>query len=120
MKDTTIEAILTFSSTIGLAALILFGLTVDRLVRILHDEYSEHWTRLGRPVGMLYIPRGVNWWQGIGSLLALVCESLFKTPEWVADKPELLFLVKRLRWCIALVIVSLVAGIALQRLPSLS
>ena len=119
MKDTTIEAILTFSSTIGLAALILFGLTVDRLVRILHDEYSEHWARLGRPVGMLYIPKGVNWLQGIGSLLALVCDSLFKTPEWVADKPELLFLVKRLRWCIALVMVSLVAGLALQRLPSL-
>ena len=84
MKDTTIEAILTFSSTIGLAALILYGLTVDRLVMILHDEYSEHWTRLGRPVGILYIPKGVNWWQGIGSLLALVCDSLLKTPRWLA------------------------------------
>lgn len=118
MKDTTIEAILTFSSAIGLAALILYGLTVDRLVSILHDEYTEHWTRLGRPVGMLYIPKGANWWQGFGALLALVCDSLFKTPKWLADKPDLLFLVKRLRWCIALVVVTLVAGLALQRLPS--
>ena len=46
MKDSTIEAILTLSSTVGLASLILYGLTVDRLVRILHDDYSEQWTRL--------------------------------------------------------------------------
>ena len=119
MKHTTVETILTFSSAIGLASLILAGLTVDRLIRILHDDHREHWTRLGRPVGMLYIPKGANWWQGIGSLLALVYDSLLKTPEWFADKRDLLFLIKRLRWCIFLVVVSLVAGLILQRLPSL-
>ena len=119
MKDTTIEAILTFSSTIGLASLILYGLTVDRLVRILHDDYREQWTRLGRPVGMFYIPRGAHWWQGMGSLLGLVCDVLVKTPKWLADKPDLLFLVKRIRWCIVLAVGSLIAGLVLQRLPSL-
>jgi hypothetical protein len=117
MKD-TIEAILTFSSTIGLASLILYGLTIDRLVRILHDDHSEQWIRLGRPVGMFYIPQDAHWRQGIGSLLGLVCDVLFKTPDWLTDKPDLLFLVKRVRWCIALVVASLLAGLALQRLPS--
>lgn len=118
MKDTTIEAILAISSTVGLASLILLGLTVDRLVRILHDDYSEQWTRLGRPVGMFYIPEDARWWQGFGSLLGLVCDVLVKTPKWLADKPDLLFLVKRVRWCIALAIVSIIAGLVLQRLPS--
>jgi hypothetical protein len=118
MKATTIEAILTISSTVGLASLILFGLTVDRLVRILHDDYSEQWIRLGRPVGIFYIPKGAHWSQGIGSLLNLVYDVLVKTPKWLADKPDLLFLVKRVRWCIALAVASLIAGLVLQRLPS--
>lgn len=117
MKDTAIEAILTLSSTVGLASLILYGLTVDRLVRTLHDDYSEQWTRLGRPVGVFYIPEGAHWCQGIGSLLGLVCDVLVKTPKWSADKPDLLFLVKRVRWCIALVVASIIVGLVLQRLP---
>jgi len=118
MRGTTIESILSLSSTIGLASLILFGLTIDRLVRILHDDYGEQWTRLGRPVGMFYIPQRANWWQGIGSLLGLVCDVLVKTPKWLADKPDLLFLVKKVRWCVALVVASIIAGLVLQRLPS--
>jgi hypothetical protein len=39
---------------------------------------------------------------------------LFKTPGWLADKPELLFLIKKVRWCIALVVLSLVTGILLR------
>ena len=119
MKATTIEAILTISSTVGLASLLLFGLTIDRLVRALHDDYNEQWIRLGRPVGISYVPKGAHWWQGIGSLLNLVFDVLFKTPTWLADTPDLLFLVRKVRWCIALAVVSLIVGLVLQRVPSL-
>ena len=37
-----------------------------------------------------------------------------KRQEWLAEKPELLFLIKKIRWCIALVVLSLVTGILLR------
>ncbi|HEY5811445.1 MAG TPA: hypothetical protein VIT23_02180, partial [Terrimicrobiaceae bacterium] len=86
MKATTMEAILTISSTVGLASLILFGLTVDRLVRMLHDDHSDWWIRLGRPVGIFYLPKDAPWGQGLGSLLSLIYDVLLKTPDWLADQ----------------------------------
>jgi hypothetical protein len=52
--------------------------------------------------------------QGMVAQLGLVCDVLFKTPEWLAEQAELLFLIKKIRWCIALVVLSLVTGIFLR------
>jgi hypothetical protein len=114
MNAATIDGILGFSSAVGLASLILYGLTVDRLVRMLHDHYKEEWMALRRPVGIFYIPENTTWGQGIVAQLELVCDVLFRTPEWLEENPELLFLIKKIRWCIALAILSLVVGLVLR------
>lgn len=116
MNHATIEGLLTFSSSIGLASLILYALTVDRLVKLIHQEHWEDWVDLGRPVGIFYIPQGAKWWRGMGAHLGLVCDVLVKTPAWFTDKPELLFLIKKVRWCVALAVLSVLAGFVLQRL----
>lgn len=118
MNQNTVEDLLTFSSTVGLASLILYALTIDRLVRALHDEHWEDWVDLGRPVGIFYIPQDAKWWQGMGAHLGLVCDVLVKTPVSFAEKPELLFLVKKVRWCVALAALSIITGFVLQRLAS--
>jgi hypothetical protein len=118
MSGTAIEGILTFSSIVSLASLILFALTVDRLIRILHESYRDDWSDLGRPVGILYIPEGADWRQGIVALLSLVCDVLVKTPGWLADKPNLRFLVTKIRWCIALIAASVLTGVGLQWVSS--
>jgi hypothetical protein len=118
LSRNTIEDLLTFSSTVGLASLILYALTIDRLVRTLHLEHWEEWVDLGRPVGIFYIPQDAKWWWGMGAHLGLVCDVLIKTPAWLAEKPELLFLVKKVRWCVALATLSIITGFVLQRLAS--
>ena len=35
-------------------------------------------------------------------------------PQWLAENPELLFLIKKIRWCIALAVLSLITGILLR------
>jgi hypothetical protein len=114
VNDATLEGILAFSSAVGLASLLLYCLTIDRLVRALHEDHPEEWIALRRPVGMFYVPENVNWTQGFVAQFALVCDVLFKTPQWLAEKPEPLFLVKKIRWCIALVVLSLVSGVLLR------
>jgi hypothetical protein len=110
----TLEGILAFSSAVGLASLLLYCLTIDRVVRTLHEDLREDWISLRRPVGIFYVPQNANWRQGMVAQLGLVCDVLFKTPEWLADKSELLFLIKKIRWCIAFVVLSLVTGILLR------
>jgi hypothetical protein len=110
----TLEGILAFSSAVGLASLLLYCLTIDRLVRMLHEDHREEWIALRQPVGMFYVPENVSWTQGIVAQLALVCDVLFKTPLWLAEKPELLFLVKKIRWCIGLLVLSLFTGVLLR------
>jgi hypothetical protein len=114
----TVDDLLTFSSMVGLISLMLYALTADRLVRMLHEEYWEAWADLGRPVGIFYIPQDAKWWHGMGAHLGLVCDVLVKTPAWFAEKPELMFLIKKVRWCIALAVLSIIAGFVLQRLSS--
>jgi hypothetical protein len=114
------EPILFLSSTIGLASFVLYLLTTDRFVRTLHEQYREEWNRTGRPVGWFYIPEGESWWPGVISLQKLVCDTLVQTPEWLCAKPDLLFLARRVRWCIALIVLSLLVGFVVQRLPSSS
>jgi hypothetical protein len=109
----TTEGILGFSSAVGLASLILYVLTIDRLVRMLREHYKEDWIALSRPVGIFYVPENTNWPQGMVAQLELVCDVLFKTPAWLAEKSELLFLIKKIRWCIALVVLSLLIGLVL-------
>jgi hypothetical protein len=110
----TLDGILAFSSAVGLASLLLYCLTIDRVVRTLYENRREDWIRLHRPVGILYVPENANWMQGMVAQLGLVCDVLFKTPEWLAEQGELLFLIKKIRWCIALVVLSLVTGIFLR------
>jgi hypothetical protein len=114
VNDTTLEGILAFSSALGLASLLLYCLTIDRLVRTLHEDHREEWIALRRPVGMFYVPENVSWTEGIVAQLELVCDVLFKTPRWLAEKSELLFLVKKIRWCTALVVLSLFTGVLLR------
>jgi hypothetical protein len=110
----TLEGILAFSSAVGLASLLLYCLTIDRVVRMLHEDRREDWIRLRRPVGIFYVPQNANWVQGMVAQLGLVCDVLFKTPEWLTEKTELLFLIRKIRWCIALTVLSLVTGILLR------
>jgi hypothetical protein len=110
----TLDGILAFSSAVGLASLLLYCLTIDRAVRILHEDHREDWINLRRPVGIFYIPENANWMQGMVAQVELVCDVLFKSPEWLAEKPELLFLIKKIRWCVALVVLSLVTGLLLR------
>ena len=110
MNAATLDGILAFSSAIGLTSLLLYCLTIDRLVRILHAEHREDWLNLRRPVGVFYLPESANWPQGMIAQLGLVCDVLFTTPQWLAEKPQLLFLIKKIRWCIALVVLSLLTG----------
>ena len=114
MNTATLEGILGFSSAVGLASLLFYCLTIDRLVRMLHENHKEEWVALRRPVGMFYVPDNANWAQGMVAQLGLVCDVLFKTPPWLAEKPELLFLVRKIRWSTALVVLSLVAGVLLR------
>jgi hypothetical protein len=114
VNPATLDGILAFSSGVGLASLLLYCLTVDRLVRMLHQEHREDWIALRRPVGMFYVPENVNWSQGIVAQLGLVCDVLFKTPPWLEEKRELLFLIKKIRWCIALAVLSLITGVLLR------
>jgi hypothetical protein len=116
MNQTTSEGLLAFSSAVGLASLILYALTIDRLIRMLRENHWEDWVDFGRPVGIFYIPRDAQWWRGMGAQFGLVCDVLIKTPAWFTDKPELLFLIKKIRWCIALAVLSVIAGLVLQRL----
>jgi hypothetical protein len=109
-----IENLLAFSSTIGLASLILYALTIDRLVKMLHDEHWEDWKEFGSPVGILYIPHDAKWRPGIAAQFGLVCDILLKTPAWFSEKPELMFLIKKVRWCLALAILSLIANFVLR------
>jgi hypothetical protein len=81
---------------------------------MLHQEHREDWIALRRPVGMFYVPENANWAQGIVAQLGLVCDVLFKTPVWLEEKPELLFLIKKIRWCIALAVLSLITGVLLR------
>jgi hypothetical protein len=113
-EDLMTDAILTLSSAVGLASLIFYLLTVDRLVRSLHEDYREEWNRIGQPVGLFYIPRTTSWWNGIVTLHALICDILIKTPSWLSGKPDLLFLVKRVRWSIVVLVISMVVGLALR------
>lgn len=115
MSETTIEGLLSFSSAIGFASLILYALTIDRLVRALHERHWKDWVDFGRPVGIFYISRDAKWWQGMGAHLGLVCDVLFKIPAWFSQKPELLFLIKKVRWCVSLAVLSIIAGFVLQR-----
>ncbi len=119
VNTATIEGILAFSSTLGLASLILYGLTMDRLVRMLHEHHKAIWNDLGRPVGILYVPHNARWSEGMIAHLRLVCDGLFKTPEWLADNAELLFLVKKIRWCLALAVLSLIVALVLPRIAPL-
>ena len=114
MNAATHDGILAFSSALGLASLLLYCLTMDRIVRMLHGDHREEWVALGQPVGIFYVPRNTDWMRGMAAQLGLVCDVLFKTPGWLADKPKLLFLIKKVRWCIALVVLSLVTGILLR------
>jgi hypothetical protein len=109
-----LDGILGFSSAVGLASLLLYCLTIDRAVRILHEDHRDDWINLRRPVGFFYIPENANWMQGMVAQLGLVCDVLFKTPLWLTEKPDLLFLIKKIRWCIALVVLSLVTGVLLR------
>src|ERR1700752_1703909 len=108
------ENLLAFSSAIGLASLILYALTVDRLVKMLHDEHWEDWAEFGRPVGIFYVPQDARWPSGIGAQFGLICDILLKTPAWFAEKPELIFLIKKIRWCLGVAILSLIANFALR------
>ena len=110
----TLDGILAFSSAVGLASLLLYCLTIDRVVRILHEDHRGDWINLRRPVGVFYVPENANWVQGLVAQLGLVCDVLFKTPDWLAEKPDLLFLIKKIRWCIALVVLSLITGVLLR------
>jgi hypothetical protein len=110
----TLDGILAFSSAVGLASILLYCLTIDRAVRILYENHREEWINLRRPVGMFYVPENANWMQGIVAQLGLVCDVLFQTPGWLAEKPELLFLTKKIRWCIALILLSLITGVLLR------
>jgi hypothetical protein len=110
----TLDGILAFSSAIGLTSLLLYCLTIDRFVRILHAEHRQDWLNLRRPVGVFYLPASATWRQGLVAQLGLVCDVLFTTPQWLAEKPELLFLTKKIRWCIALVVLSLLTGMLLR------
>lgn len=112
--NAALDGILAFSSAVGLASLLLYCLTIDRVVRMLHDEHREDWIDLRRPVGMFYVPENANWVQGMVAQLGLVCDVLFTTPQWLTEKPELLFLIKKIRWCIALVVLSLITGFLLR------
>jgi hypothetical protein len=114
VNGATLDGILAFSSALGLASLLLYCLTIDRFVRMLHDDHREDWIALRQPVGMFYVPENANWLQGMAAQLGLVCDVLLKTPPWLAEKPELLFLIKKVRWCIALVVLSLVTGVLLR------
>jgi hypothetical protein len=113
VNATTTEGMLGFSSAVGFASLILYVLTIDRLIRTLREHYREDWIALSRPVGIFYIPENTSWGQGMVAQLELVCDVLFKTPAWLAGKSELLFLIKKIRWCIALVVLSLLIGLVL-------
>ena len=114
MNAATLDGILAFSSAVGLASLLLYCLTMDRAVRMLHEDHRDDWINLRQPVGIFYVPENASWMQGMVAQLGLVCDVLFKTPSWLAEKPELIFLIKKIRWCIALVVLSLVTGILLR------
>jgi hypothetical protein len=114
VNATALDGILAFSSATGLTSLLLYCLTIDRLIRILYTEHREDWLNLRRPVGVFYLPESANWPQGLIAQLGLVCDVLFTTPQWLAEKPELLFLTTKIRWCIALVVLSLVTGMLLR------
>ncbi|MET0224351.1 MAG: hypothetical protein ABW346_08245 [Terrimicrobium sp.] len=114
MNAATLDGILAFSSGLGLASLLLYCLTIDRIVRLLHDDHRKDWIALGQPVGIFYLPESTDWTRGMAAQLGLVCDVLFKTPQWLAENPELLFLIKKIRWCIALAVLSLITGILLR------
>lgn len=113
MNAASLEGILAFSSALGLTSLLLYCLTIDRLVKMLHEHHREDWVDLRRPVGIFYVPESADWTPGMVAQLGLVCDVLFKTPDWLAEKPELLFLIKKIRWCIALVVLSVATGVLL-------
>jgi hypothetical protein len=115
---TTLESLLPFSSAIGLASVILYALTIDRLVGALYEHHNADWVDLGRPVGVFTIPKDTQWWQGMIAHLGLVCDVLVATPAWLTDKPDLLFLVKKIRWCLALAVLSVMAGTVMQWVAS--
>ena len=113
-----LESLLSFSSAIGLASVILYALTIDRLVGALYEHHNADWVDLGRPVGVFAIPKDAQWWQGMIAHLGLVCDVLVATPAWLTDKPDLLFLVKKIRWCLALAVLSVMAGTVMQWVAS--
>ena len=85
MNAAILDGILAFSSALGLASLLLYCLTVDRIVRLLHVDHRKDWIALGQPVGIFYLPESTDWKRGMAAQLGLVCDVLFKTPQWLAE-----------------------------------
>jgi len=40
----------------------------DKLVRLLHDRYLDYWVSLGKPIGLLWAPKGVSWLKQLPTL----------------------------------------------------
>ncbi len=59
----------------------------DRLVRIVHDNYPDLWSSLGKPVGWFWSPTGVQF-RSFFQKHDLFWSITFRTPTWTQGRHD--------------------------------
>jgi hypothetical protein len=60
----------------------------DRLIRWEYEHEREQWERDGKPAGYFWRATECTFWSSMAAAKHLGFVWLFKTPRWIADKPE--------------------------------
>lgn len=87
---------------------------VDRLVRWEYEHHREQWERDGKPDGYFWHATECAFWSSDVAKKQVGFVWLFKTPRWIAERPECrrwLFQMRGITWVGSLAIASLVVRI---------
>jgi hypothetical protein len=99
--------------TVFLVALIVFLISafyfLDRLIRYEYQFHREAWERDGRPVGYLFRPPEATWFRSGFAFQRCAFGWLFYTPQWTRDDPTATTLLSRLRWCVLIWNIGIIA-----------
>ena len=60
----------------------------DCLVRWEYEHRREQWERDGKPSGFYWRPKECVFWLSNSAMHRLAWAFIFKTPDWVAERPE--------------------------------
>jgi hypothetical protein len=96
-EQTVVTALIVFIIVVGFSQAVARCYFFDRLVKLEHDKYHEHWVRDRKPAGFFWLAPGAR-----GGYLARAVTAMrwwWRTPQWARADEEANRLFRYMRLC---------------------